>query len=217
MNNTVCRGLMAASLLFGISFFNGCVTTAQDSSAEDWTYLYQPGEDLSLWKATEHPESIRLEDGNIVLNGERAHLFYMGQDGDASWKNFEAVIEFMTAENANAGLFFHADWQESGWPRALECQINATHKDHRKTGSIYALGDTSEPGHEDDEWVTMRLRVVGQTATVWVNGKQINQWTQPEDHKLKKKRIREGTFALQAHDPGSVVKVRHLKVRRLPQ
>jgi hypothetical protein len=46
--------------------------------------------------------------------------------------------------------------------------------------------------------------------------KQHNQWTQPEDHKLAKKRLREGTFALQAHDPESVVKVRSLKVRALP-
>ncbi len=46
--------------------------------------------------------------------------------------------------------------------------------------------------------------------------KQHNQWTQPEDHKLAKKRLREGTFALQAHDPESVVRVRSLKVRALP-
>jgi hypothetical protein len=203
-------------LLAGLALFSGCASTGTSDSAEDWTYLYKPGDDLELWKAAEHPESIRQEDGNIVLNGERAHLFYMGEDGAASWKNFEAEIEFMTAENANGGLFFHSDWQESGWPRSLELQINATHKDPRKTGSIYAFGDLAEPGHEDGEWVTMRLRVEGKTATVWVNGKQTNQWTQPEDHKLKKKRIREGTFALQAHDPGSLVKVRSLKVRRLP-
>lgn len=33
--------------------------------------------------------------------------------------------------------------------------------------------------------------------------------------KLKLKRLREGTFALQAHDPDSLFKVRSLKVRRL--
>jgi hypothetical protein len=122
----------------------------------------------------------------------------------------------MTFENANGGLFFHADWQEKGWPRALECQMNVSHQDHRKTGSIYAFGDIEAPGHQDGEWVTLRLKVVDQTVTVFVNGKQHNQWTQPDDHKLAKKRLREGTFALQAHDPDSRVKVRSLKVRRLP-
>lgn len=213
---TTFYALFLTGLLAGLAFFTGCASTAGGGSNEGWTTLYEPGDDLSDWKAAENPESVRLEDGNIVLSGERAHLFYMGEDGEASWKNFEAVIEFMTTENSNGGLFFHADWQPSGWPRALEAQMNASHKDHRKTGSIYAFADITEPGHKDGEWVTMRLRVVDHTATVWVDGEQVNQWTQPDDHKLKKKRFREGTFALQAHDSGSLVKVRRLKVRRLP-
>lgn len=208
--------LFASALLAGTISFSGCATTSTSDSADDWEVLFQKGDDLSNWKVAENPGSVRIEDGIIVCNGERAHAFYLGEGGEApTWKNFEAEIEFMTAENSNGGLFFHCDWQESGWPSALECQINATHKDHRKTGSVYAFGDVTEPGHKDGEWVTMRLKVVDNTVTVWVNGKQTNKWTQPEDHKLKLKRIREGTFALQAHDPISVVKVRSLKVRRL--
>ncbi|MGB0742967.1 MAG: 3-keto-disaccharide hydrolase [Opitutales bacterium] len=197
--------------------FTGCASTATGESAEDWEVLFERGDDLSKWKVAENPDSIRIEDGYMICNGKRAHAFYTGKDGDTpSWKNFEAEIQFMTRDKANGGLFFHSDWQEEGWPLALECQINATHKDHRKTGSIYALGDIESPGHKDGEWVTMRLKVVDTTVTVFVNGKQTNQWIQPEDHKLKLKRIREGTFALQAHDPLSVVKIRSLKVRRLP-
>lgn len=210
-------GLMAASSLFAIILSTGCASTASEASAQKWESLFKVGDDLSDWKIAENPDSIRIEDGYIVCQGERAHAFYMPKGRETpSWKNFEAEIEFMTKENANGGLFFHADWQESGWPRALECQMNVSHTDHRKTGSIYAFGDIEEPGHKDNEWVTMLLRVEGQTVTVIVNGKQTNQWTQPEDHKLKLKRLREGTFALQAHDPGSLVKVRSLKVRRLP-
>lgn len=210
-------GLMAITSLFAIFLTTGCASTGNDESAHKWESLFKAGDDLSDWQVAENPDSIRIENGYIVLNGKRAHAFYMPEGQEVpSWKNFEAEIQFMTKENANAGLFFHADWQETGWPRALECQINATHKDNRKTGSIYAFGDIEEPGHKDNEWVTMLLRVEGQTVTVTVNGKQTNQWTQAEDHKLKLKRLREGTFALQAHDPDSFVKVRSLKVRRLP-
>ena len=188
------------------------------ASAEDWQSLFKTGDKLTHWKAAENPESVKLDDeGNIVLNGKRAHLFYMGEDGKASWKNFEAEIQFKTAESANAGLFFHTQWQDAGWPsHGYEAQINATHKDPRKTGSIYAFKDCAEPGHKDGEWVTMTLKVVGNSATVTVNGKVTNEYTQAEDHKLAKKRFSEGTFALQAHDPGSVVIVRSFKVRRLP-
>lgn len=210
-------GLMAATSLLALILSTGCASTASDESAESWEQLFKVGDDLSDWKVAENPDSVRIEDGYIVCNGKRAHAFYMPKSGEVpSWKNFEAEIQFMTTENANGGLFFHTEWKEEGWPRALECQINATHQDPRKTGSIYAFGDIAEPGHNDGEWVTMLLRVEGQTCTVTVNGKQTNQWTQPEDHKFKLKRLREGTFALQAHDPGSLVKVRSLKVRRLP-
>lgn len=214
--NKTFPGLMAATSLLAIILSTGCASTTNDESAENWEHLFQVGDDLSDWKVAENPDSVRIEDGYIVLQGERAHAFYMPKGRETpSWKNFEAEIQFMTKENANSGLFFHADWQESGWPRALECQINVSHEDHRKTGSIYAFGDIEEPGHKDDEWTTLLLRVEGKTVTVTVNGKQTNQWTQPEDHKLRLKRLREGTFALQAHDPGSLTKVRSLKVRRL--
>jgi len=207
-----------SALLSMVALFTGCASTASSDSA-GWEVLFEKGDDLSKWRIAENPDSIRIEDGYIVCNGERAHAFYIGEAGESPvWKNFEAEIEFMTAEKTNGGLFFHSAWQEKGWPRpGLECQINVSHQDPRKTGSVYAFGDIETPGHEDGEWVTLRLRVVDKTVTVWVDGKQTNQWTQPEDHKFKKKRLGSGTFALQAHDPVSVFTVRSLKVRRLAE
>lgn len=204
---------MKLSLILG-----ALLATSLSSLAEEWQTLFQTGNQLTHWKCAENPESVKLnQEGNIVLNGKRAHLFYLGEDGKASWKNFECEIQFKTAESANAGLFFHTSWQESGWPeQGYEAQINASHKDPRKTGSIYSFQDCAEPGHTDGEWVTMTLKVEGKKATVTVNGKVTNEYTEPEDHKPATKRFGEGTFALQAHDPGSVVEVRLFKVRRLP-
>lgn len=185
-------------------------------AAQDWQVLFD-GKSLDGWKVAESPESIRLEDGCVVLNGKRAHLFWLGSDGKATFGNFEAEIVFQSAKGSNAGLFFHTKWQDKGWPlQGLECQINATHSDWRKTGSVYSFKDVKEAGHGDDEWVTMRLRVEGKTVKVWVNDKLHNEWTQPEDHPEKTKRLDGGTFALQAHDPDSVVKVKSLRVKPLP-
>ena len=193
------------------------IASSLSALAEDWQTLFKTGDDLKHWKTSENVESVRLEEGNIVLNGKRAHLFYMGEDGKASWKNFEVEVQFKTAKNANAGLFFHTTWQEKGWPaQGYEAQMNATHKDPRKTGSIYSFKDCAEPGHKDDEWVTMSVKVEGKKATVTVNGKVTNEYTEADDHAPKTKRFGEGTFALQAHDPGSVVVVRSFKVKRLP-
>lgn len=187
------------------------------ASAAEWQVLFD-GTSLDGWKhAEENQESARIEDGLLVLNGERCHLFWMGEDGKASFENFEAELVFKTEKNANSGLFFHTRWQAGGWPGyGLECQINATHEDERKTGSIYGVQDVKEPGHKDGEWVTMKLRVDGDQVKVWLDGKLHNEWTQTAAHTWKKKRISSGTFALQAHDPGSMVKIKHLKVKVLP-
>lgn len=201
-------------VVFSASFF---LFTCLTLTASDWQTLFDEDTGLKHWKVAENPDSVRIEDKLMVLGGKRAHAFFMGEDGKASWKNFEAEVQFRTHESANAGLFFHTRWQDAGWPGyGLECQINATHKDPRKTGSIYAIQDVKEPGHKDGEWVTMVLRVEGPTATVTVNGKETNRWTQTENHTLAKKRINAGTFAFQAHDPGSKVEVKSFKVRKLP-
>ncbi len=185
--------------------------------ANEWEVLFDQSTGLKNWKVGENPESVRIEDNLLVLNGKRAHLFYMGEDGKASWKNFEAEVQFKTSKNANSGLFFHTQWQESDWPAfGLECQINVSHEDWRRTGSIFGLEDIRVPGHADGEWVTMVLRVENNTAIVSVNGKETNRWKQPDTHTWKKKRINQGTFAFQAHDPGSKVVVRSFRVRRLP-
>lgn len=185
--------------------------------AAEWQILFD-GSSLDGWKhAEENQESARIEDGVLILNGERCHLYWVGEDGKASFKNFEAEVVFQTNEKANGGLFFHTRWQAQGWPGyGLECQINSTHSDWRKTGSIYGVQDMKEPGHKDGKWVTMKLRVEGDEVKVWIDGKLHNEWTQTEKHTWQKKRIDSGTFALQAHDPGSVVKVKSFRVKPLP-
>lgn len=187
------------------------------ASATEWHVLFD-GTSLDGWKhAEENQNSARLEDGLLVLNGERCHLFWVGEDGNASFEDFEAEVVFQTEKNANGGLFFHTRYQAKGWPGfGLECQINATHDDPRKTGSIYGVQDKKEPGHEDGKWVTMKLRVEGDTVKVWLDGELHNEWTQTEEHTWKKKRINSGTFAFQAHDPDSVVKIKSFKVKALP-
>ena len=47
------------------------------------------GKSLKGWKVnTENPKSITVKDGNIVIDGPRAHLFYAGDVADANFKNF---------------------------------------------------------------------------------------------------------------------------------
>lgn len=206
-----------AYLLFAASLFAVSALRAAEEKGE-WVSIFD-GKSFDGWKINESPESWKIEDGAIVSNGPRSHLFYVGDD--KPFKNFELQAEAMTKPNSNAGIYFHTKYQESGWPKyGFEVQVNNTYKsDPRKTGSLYAVKDVTEQVVGDNEWYTYNVRVVDKTVTIKVNGKTVVEYTEPEGKEAGKDFTRvfdEGTFALQAHDPGSKVLFRNIKVRRLP-
>jgi len=185
------------------------------SLAGDWVNMFD-GKSLKGWKVNpENPETFSVENGAIKVQGKRTHLFY-GEDGNAKFKNFEFECEVKTAEKANAGIFVHTAYQAEGWPdQGYELQVNATHGDWRKTGSVYSFQDLKEPGHKDGEWFKYQIKVEGKKITVTINGKVTNEYTEPADHAEKTKRLGEGTIALQGHDPGSLIFFRNLRIRTL--
>ena len=73
--------------------------------------------------------------------------------------------------------------------------------------------------YTDDEWFEVYIKVEGKKVVTKVNGKTIIEWNQPDDWKAGssfERKLGEGTFALQGHDPGSTVLFRNLMVKRLP-
>ena len=105
------------------------------------------GKSLDGWTASENPDSFRVEDGVIVCNGPRAHLFYEGVEGKAVFRNFEFKAKVKTDLHANSGIYFHTKYQDSGWPSAgYESQVfNAPrpgqtgYVEKKMTGSLYAV------------------------------------------------------------------------------
>lgn len=194
---------------------------AQASALADdgWTQMFN-GKDLSGWKVTtENPESWKVKDGMLMCSGPRAHLFYVGQD--KPFKNFHFKAEVKTTKGSNSGIYFHTKYQESGWPKAgFECQVNVTHKDKKKSSGLYAVSDVADPGIKDDEWYTQEIIVRGKNIQLKINGKTMVDYTEKDDQKPYDKNFErllgEGTFALQAHDPDSVVYFKNLVVKRLP-
>ena len=49
-----------------------------------------------------------------------------------------------------------------------------------------------------------------------VNGKTIIDYTEPDKLDRETPKLDKGTFALQAHDPGSTVRYRKIEVKPLP-
>lgn len=207
-------GLAIMSLVPNIGL--GQDATKQETEA-GFVSLFD-GKTMNGWKVNENPGSWKVEDGNLVCKGERAHLFYVGND--KPYKNFHFKAEVKTEPNSNAGIYFHTKYQDSGWPKyGFECQVNLSYNsDPRKTSSLYGVKDVLEAAAKDNEWYTQEIIVQGKKVTLKVNGKTMVEYIEPDDQKAGSdftRKIDEGTFALQAHDPGSKVYFRNLRVKRL--
>ncbi len=181
--------LKMCSLLVSLGFV---ITLAQIGQSQDdgWVKMFD-GKSLDGWKANENADSWSVKDGMIACHGQRSHLFYVADEKPL--KNFHFTSEVKTTKGSNSGIYFHTKFQESGWPKyGYECQVNVSQGDPKKTSGIYAVKD--------------------------VTAKQLD-YTEPENKPAFsndfERRLGEGTFALQAHDPDSVVYFRNLKYKRL--
>jgi hypothetical protein len=190
------------------------------AQSQEWIELFN-GKNLDGWKVSENPTSFKVEDGVIKVDGPRAHAFYEGEVENHDFKNFELLVEVKTMPKANSGIFFHTVYQEKGWPnKGYEVQVNQTHGDWRKTGSLYSFNDVKEVYVKDGEWYTEHIIVKGDQVTVKINGKTVMEYDESEDknrpENAGEKKIDRGTVALQAHDPESVIYYRSVKVKILP-
>src|SRR5207247_4117771 len=98
---------------------------------------------LEGWKPDENPQTFKVQDGNIVVNGQRSHLFYVGPVHDHDFRDFHFKAEVMTFPNSNSGIYFHSKPQGGAWPsQGFECQVNNSYtSDPTKTGGLYAEKD----------------------------------------------------------------------------
>ena len=184
-------------------------------------YTLFNGKDMDDWKPSESPDTFKVAEGNLVVNGPRAHLYYMGPVGNHEFKDFDLKAELMTFPKANSGIYFHTEFQEGGWPnKGFECQVNQTHGDIKKTGGLYNVKDVlNQSPVKDNEWYTYEIIVKGKSVTLKINGKTTTEWTQPEDWKgpegMPGRVLSSGTIAIQGHDPGSKTLYRSIKIKPL--
>jgi hypothetical protein len=188
--------------------------------SDGWHLLFD-GKTLDGWKASENQGTFTVQDGVLVVFGKRSHLFYVGPVANHDFKNFELSLDIKTFPKANSGVYFHTEYQETGWPdKGYEVQVNNTHKDVKKGAGLYAIKDNLEAPAKDEEWYTMRIKVEGKHVQTFVNGKQIVDYTEEPNAErppnMKGRLISHGTIAIQGHDPESKVMFKNIKVRVLP-
>jgi hypothetical protein len=211
MKNFICF----CSIAFSLIFFSA---SAQKESG-GWVSLFD-GKSLKDWKVGHNAATFSVEDGAIVAHGETAHLFYVGDVKNNNFKNFEFKAEVMTMPGSNSGIYFHTQYQEDGWPsKGYEVQVNNSHTDWRRTGSLYSIEDVKDVLVKDSVWFTEQIIVRGKRVIIKVNDKTVVDYTEPQNVQrpanMSGRIISNGTFALQGHDPKSKVYFKNIMVKAL--
>ena len=125
--------------------------------------------------------------------------------------DFQYRVEAQINDKGNSGQYFRTQFGK-GFPKGYEAQINATHGDKVRTGSLYGFKDCLifEAPHKPDEWFIQEVTAVGNHIIIKVNGKVTVDFKDPKNTHTK------GHFAIQQHDPGSHVMVKKIEVKELP-
>src|SRR5689334_7146495 len=167
-------------ILIGLALLSGC-TGSKNNASNGWVSLFD-GQSFSGWKVGANAESFRIENGMIVVNGNVSHLYYDGPIHNHDFKNFEFKADVMTLPGSNSGIYFHTKYQESSWPKkGYEVQVNNSHTDWRRSGSLWAIQDVKETYVKDNEWYTMYIKVKGKRITIKLNDKLVVDYTEPEN------------------------------------
>lgn len=206
---------------FLIAFSCLALVATQAQAGESGFVSLFDGKSLKGWTESDGESSFAVRDGAIVAQGNpKGHLFYAGNVNGAVFTDFELKLDVKTTPGANGGVYFHTKHQADGWPKqGFECQVNATHSDRIKTGSLYAVKNVMDDApHKDNEWFACHIIVKGEKVTIRVDVKTVLDWEQPEEFRKRPagdRKIQPGTFAFQAHDPKSVVYFKNVRVKVL--
>jgi len=206
---------LVVSMFLGLALLS--CNSPRHTSGGGWISLFD-GKSLDGWKVGENAATFSVENGTIIAHGNTAHLFYEGPVKDHNFKNFEFKADVMTEPGSNSGIYFHTQYQESSWPaKGYEVQVNNSHTDWRRTGSLYAVQDVKEVYVKDNEWYTESFSVQGKRVIIKINDKVVVDYTEPDNVQrpadMAGRIISNGTFALQGHDPNSKVYFKDIFVK----
>lgn len=159
------------------------------------------GKNLDGWEIY-GTEKWYVEDGLLVAeSGPDKEYGYLATT--ENYKDFELTVQFLQEADGNSGVFFRSELDGtkiSGWQ--VEVAPPNLH-----TGGIYesyGRGWLVRPEPEKEnilkygEWNNLKIRVVGDTVTTWLNGEEMVTFT---DQKIGDAN---GKIALQIHDGGGI-------------
>ena len=205
-----------------------CLSPATASGPEEaeWISLFD-GKSLAGWKAGGNSGTFSVQDGMIVADGPGSHLFYNGPVAEHDFTNFELKANVRTMPNADSGIYFHTEYQQTGLrAKGYEVQINNSYpsaednREIRKTGSLYRVRDVFVSCAKDERWFTVHIIVEGRRIRVGIDDRLVVDYTEPDNpvrgESYAGRKLSHGTFALQGFGEGNVVYFKNIRVKPLP-
>lgn len=189
------------------------VAKGSTQNGPTWTSLFD-GKSLEGWERVGNENSIWVvKDGAMTATGPASMLV----NTTGPYKNFRYRAECKISDGGNSGLYFRTT-RKPGFTDGYEAQIDSTHTDPIRTGSLYGMCHVYKRHVEPDTWFTYDLEVRddvwrGRAMTrikIGINGNELYEYLDFEQT------FKEGYFAFQHHDPGSIVSIRKVEVLRLP-
>jgi hypothetical protein len=177
---------------------------ARNANDEGWISMFD-GKTLDGWKANGHPESWSAKNGEIVGDGEASHLFWMVKE----CVNCEFKADVKINHGGNSGMYIRTAFGP-GFPHGYEAQVDNTHRDPVRTGSLYNFAPFYKQLIPDDTWWNQRVIAQGNHIVIYVND------TKTADYTDKKDTYAHGYLALQQHNKGGIVEYKNLYMKPLP-
>ena len=178
---------------------------SKKASDTEWISLFN-GKDLNNW-FIHGKAKWEVRDGIMTGEGGMGHIYT-----NAVVKDFVVKGIFRISEKGNSGLYFRCNPPKDnpdGWPAGYEAQID-NHQD-ACTGWMWKPGKPTAKAKElitkDNEWLTMKVKMIGDKMEIWVNDKLMTEYTDSDYTK--------GHFAIQGHNPGMTIEIKELAYKNL--
>ena len=215
--------LLSFCLVLTVAYSSPAI--AAGTVGAEWVSLFD-GKTLAGWKAGGKSGTFSVRDGMIVADGPRSHLFYAGPIEGYDFMNFELKVDVKTMPKANSGIYFHTEYQQTGFPaKGYEVQINNTYpgtkgyRELRKTGSLYGVRDVFASCVRDEVWFAVHIIVEGWRIRISIDGRLLVDYIEFDDPvragASTGKKLSHGTFALQGFGEDSVVYFKNIRVKPL--
>jgi len=195
-------------------------TLAPDETDAGWVLLFN-GTNLDGFTTSGDLSAWAVEDGEI-RTVDKGHGWWLRTT--KMYRDFELMVDFKIPPGGNSGVGLRGSSNGDPAFTGMEVQIldssdggTARHD----CGAVYnAIPPSSQAVHMPGEWNTYRIRLVGDTLDVWLNGVHIQDAQKLDDRGIFRQdnqplplneRLTTGYIAFQDHGEGGL-RLRNIKI-----